>query len=1163
MAMRGQSQIAGYETGVWQPAGKAPAEARNDSEVAAGKPGARRVTRAELLRLKPPQPLATRGFLPCGRHEVADGGGDHYRYGIGGGAGSMLARPSNFTRTPADPVLPSTGHSYWPTGASVRNASSVPLRAENHPGLRMESTRYADPCCLFSAGPSRGHVRARTQAALTPGCGSTISNGPAKVCSLASGRAAWHASASSCSSSEDSATCGCSAAAALARYCVIEQLSWARTARPAITGLSACALCGCDGRLPRSVSAAAVPRVEPAAGMPQWRDMPGLDVLHRRWVIGAKITMPPHQDICNGPHAVLCCCHSARLKTSTAATAGVANRCVYAPATQHHWLAPNRALRLRLCRSLDPPLLLVYIETPPAGALRVCEIFQRGRWQPRPSLLTEPLHRRSSHKPSEAFLHAFKDRYGNTAAPEQGGSPAVTPFLLGPPPPRADSKAHNDSSTPIMDDEHFDSGSYQKNHFMDHHLFDLDPNGLDLTFGGGWAPSPHGPMSASGEMASTTALAAGSALDTPTSIGFSDSLNTTHFPPQSPVPGHPAFNNYGMIQHMGPVQAHFQPHPTFMGHAQTFNPQDSMIQQRQSNVMLPGGGFQLPGGAYGYHQAQPAEPTRAPTKAEREQEQFRFRVKLMAPTAMVAHEDDHPITYLNKRQPYTITITDTQPLNMPMQHVTYRTSIRVSFDDEPQRAKPSASWQLFREGRGQSEADERGSPELRAIEWVSPDQGGGGPSRAIVQKPHKEFFDGFSVLWSPTNHSSTVAEASLQLRCNFLSTDFSHSKGVKGIPVRLCCKTEIVQPMGIPAEPEIAYCKVKTFRDHGAERKLNNDRAHAEKNIEKLAREFEQSGSSTDVKDNGKRRRSDSTTKGPPTKKYRTNSMSSGSPEIDDADGQLEEKIKTLRVKLASGRDHSLLYLRGDTHDDPDSHAPDLLDSTGMSALQPPTLQHQSSSSTHRSVNQSPVSSSQSISRDWQQDSSVGRSYLPTPAPGVSRNPSASEAASSSSRPVSNGIMQQSNPQHLASPPEGPTKIKKQQMDEDGNINEWIEVIDNDKTYQAPFLSQNKPIACFYVKPTISGESLGDDYFRAIYLKQRTCKAFLEALCAKCGIRSDKVIEILRPQASGQYIKVEDDTIEHMREGQDMFAELELLDHDPSSYTDDDFIDQYRLKLIF
>ena len=76
--------------------------------------------------------------------------------------------------------------------------------------------------------------------------------------------------------------------------------------------------------------------------------------------------------------------------------------------------------------------------------------------------------------------------------------------------------------------------------------------------------------------------------------------------------------------------------------------------------------------------------------------------------------------------------------------------------------------------------------------------------------------------------------------------------------MRLCAKTHPVpcdpsQPAA-DANPEICYCKVKLFRDHGAERKLSNDVAHVKKSIDKLKQQIAQAESG--LKDFGKRKRS-------------------------------------------------------------------------------------------------------------------------------------------------------------------------------------------------------------------------------------------------------------------------------------------------------------------
>jgi CP2 transcription factor len=58
------------------------------------------------------------------------------------------------------------------------------------------------------------------------------------------------------------------------------------------------------------------------------------------------------------------------------------------------------------------------------------------------------------------------------------------------------------------------------------------------------------------------------------------------------------------------------------------------------------------------------------------------------PTAMIRSAEEIPITYLNKGQTYTMFVFDAMPLAPTASPTRYRTFIRVSFEDEQQRAKP-------------------------------------------------------------------------------------------------------------------------------------------------------------------------------------------------------------------------------------------------------------------------------------------------------------------------------------------------------------------------------------------------------------------------------------------------------------------------------------------
>lgn len=306
---------------------------------------------------------------------------------------------------------------------------------------------------------------------------------------------------------------------------------------------------------------------------------------------------------------------------------------------------------------------------------------------------------------------------------------------------------------------------------------------------------------------------------------------------------------------------------------------------------------------------------------------FRYHVTLRAPTAMINHQAEIPVTYLNKGQAYSVSVIDSTPPPMTTQPIKYRTFIRVSFQEDEQRAKPAACWQLWKEGRGSNEAHQRGG-KLQAVEYVDPIQGGIEDTKNRQIQLESSSFDGFCVTWT-LNPSTGVSECSIPVRFNFLSTDFSHSKGVKGIPVRLCAKTEMVSPDDTSStsgkESEVCYCKVKLFRDHGAERKLSNDVAHVKKTIEKLRQQIAQA--EMGAGNYGKRKRSNGSIalKGADprpakiTKHKRTWSMGSqdgpGKMSLED---DLHAKLALMQDMFTSTRPVSILGLRGEEQDDPD-----------------------------------------------------------------------------------------------------------------------------------------------------------------------------------------------------------------------------------------------------
>lgn len=515
-------------------------------------------------------------------------------------------------------------------------------------------------------------------------------------------------------------------------------------------------------------------------------------------------------------------------------------------------------------------------------------------------------------------------------------------------------------------------------------------------------------------------------------------------------------------------------------------------------------------------------------------EKFRFHVTLNAPTAMIKQADEIPVTYLNKGQAYSVSIVDTTP-TLPLPAGTrYRTFVRISFEDEQQRQKPATCWQLWKEGRGTNEAHQRGG-KLQAVEYVEANQPAEGDDTRTRIELDTASFDGFSVIWAPGANGSS--ECNIAVRFNFLSTDFSHSKGVKGIPVRLCAKTETLSagsPSSTPNFSEVAFCKVKLFRDHGAERKLSNDVAHVKKTIDKLKQQIAQA--ETGMKDFGKRKRTGSVvTKAIPSQRpgkvqrhKRTWSMSSassgggGRPPMEE---DLHYKLQTMQDMFTSTRPVSILYLRGLEQDDPDLHpvalAGEPLDLTKVESSGNPAWRQLSDHS-----------------------STGGNSSFVSPSPSSISLQSQQPGASAINPPTNWGDFQQlaptdshtSNPQQLASPPDQLTRVLKK--DRTGSLSGWIETLGVDASYKPPVVERPfKPVACFYVllrnTPTEKPE-----YYRAIYIMQRTLKDFQNAIALKWNIEPTRILKTLHVLDRGLQVEIDDDVIRELSEGQDMIMEI-------------------------
>lgn len=609
--------------------------------------------------------------------------------------------------------------------------------------------------------------------------------------------------------------------------------------------------------------------------------------------------------------------------------------------------------------------------------------------------------------------------------------------------------------------------------------------------------------------------------------GFNPHALNHHFANQNPF-GFPPPQQ----QHGGPAFAphQFSHHPAPFEHAALAQShQDSPMDNVMSDVEM-----QEQSPRVGYATTHRTFPDAiAPALPQQPSQNFRYHVTLNAPTAMIKHAEEIPVTYLNKGQAYTISLIDTAPVQTSPGPIKYRTYVRISFEDEQQRQRPAACWQLWKEGRGTNEAHQRGG-RLQAVEFVDPAQVGGGDAQG---RPRVELesasFDGFAVTWTPVNNSSP--ECSIAVRFNFLSTDFSHSKGVKGIPVRLCAKTELVTPQpGSPPDTsaaELCYCKVKLFRDHGAERKLSNDVAHVKKTIDKLKQQIAQVESG--MKDFGKRKRSGSISKQAPSsrpgkvpKHKRTWSMSSSSSTSGTrapAEEDLHLKLGSLQDMFSSTRPVSVLYLKGDEHDDPDMYPVQLSgtppDLTKIDTNIDSTMWERQSSHTGASSIVSPTPSNQSL-----HSGSRRRPSFQHPGPVPFSRMSSNDWRGSD----------------VKSGPDGsdvPRRVERPYSD-DHALSGWIEAVGVDPSYNPPPEPMLKPVACFFVQPRIAGKLPADNYFRAVYLMERSLKALVGAIAMKINIEPTKVTRTIRVNQKGLQILMDDDAVHAIPEQQDMTAEF-------------------------
>ncbi|KAL3493981.1 CP2 transcription factor-domain-containing protein [Aspergillus germanicus] len=498
----------------------------------------------------------------------------------------------------------------------------------------------------------------------------------------------------------------------------------------------------------------------------------------------------------------------------------------------------------------------------------------------------------------------------------------------------------------------------------------------------------------------------------------------------------------------------------------------------------------------------------------------RYRVVLRAPTTMMTNEPEPAVTYLNRGQEYRLTITDTDPPAHPKDrfYARYRAHVAISFHREDQRSDPDAHWRLWRAARGSSsygegqdheEGEGSGSGSPYAIE-LCPDKvqpAGTALNNGAIDMDSQQnvqletsSFNGFCILWSCSRAETGTSglplpECTITVRFNFLTTDFCHYKGVKGFPVRLCAKTEILSdnlrkspPVPALEDAEVYYCKVNLFRMYGAERKLATDATGVRKAREKVCKEIHKRQPKPGTEASGKQ----------PTAAYHRNQM-----RIIE---KLQEKLLSLQAMLSSARPVTVFSLRGDASDIPDLSTD--VHSTQYEYSSASDAHYQSTIGGIDRQGEPSSSSSSTISYPWGTDVLLGSE---------NPSPSGSQDETSSDRHA--------------------VKVPRKSFDDP--IWRYIEVLDIDPTYKPPTRQQSTSVACFYIGFAGPGMTFETqvDYHIAVYLTELTTHSLIEGISKKLGIDPRRVWRVLLLR--GDSVQVVDDSVVcGIPDGQDMLAEI-------------------------
>ncbi|KAK0105976.1 hypothetical protein ONS95_004485 [Cadophora gregata] len=137
--------------------------------------------------------------------------------------------------------------------------------------------------------------------------------------------------------------------------------------------------------------------------------------------------------------------------------------------------------------------------------------------------------------------------------------------------------------------------------------------------------------------------------------------------------------------------------------------------------------------------------------------------------------------------------------------------------------------------------------------------------------------------------------------------------------------------------------------------------------------------------------------------------------------------------------------------------------------------------------------------------------------------------------------LQQSNPQNLPRPPDQPVEVQMPQQDSHGTLAKGVEALEVNSSSRSPPERPMKPVACFYVLYREPDDSAKKEHYQAVYVTKREVKELLISIAAKYNFEPTQILQMISVNQKGFNIKVDDDFVRELPEGQDMILEFSRI----------------------